>query len=609
MIMDFQYSPATATIAAGGMVTWTNHDSAPHTVTAADGSFDSGMMRTGGTWSRTFATPGVYSYRCDYHPEMVATVVVLAPGATAPPAGTPTTVAGGGSGGGQATTLPPAGSGGGSTGGGGGSTGGGASLPTTGSVAIAGNAFTPATITVAVGGTITWTNNDAVPHTVTADDDSFDSGIMRKGVTWSKTFSAPGTYTYFCTLHPEMRGTVVVATPDDPAPAVVTGGGSNNARATSTGGGGAVGSAASGSSAGGATAAGSATVTMANNQFSPVSVEVGLGGVVVWTNTDTIPHTVTADDASFDSDIMLPGDTFSHRFETAGTVSYRCTLHTGMTGQVVVSELPADAAAAAAASAGAIESGASDVAVPAESPDRVISITGDTFPAVTVLAAGHSVTWRNDDTVTHVVKALSGEFESDDLATGAEFTFTFDEPGVHPYTCDLHRHMGGTIIVMPADDVDLANSPTVAVTDTGFEPANLTVHQGTTVVWAFGGKLPHTVTADDGSFDSGVLDPGATFTFTFDELGEFGYTCVLHPAMIGTITVVPADEAIDAAGDESSTDAAAAPPTGSERDEPDSGGIGSPILVGLGVGGGLFLSVLVALGVALISRKSEHAFA
>jgi plastocyanin len=49
--------------------------------------------------------------------------------------------------------------------------------------------------------------------------------------------------------------------------------------------------------------------------------------------------------------------------------------------------------------------------------------------------------------------------------------------------------------------------------------------------------VQHSATAGDGSFDSGVLSPGATFTRTFDEAGTFAYGCVIHPTMTGTIVV------------------------------------------------------------------------
>ncbi len=57
---------------------------------------------------------------------------------------------------------------------------------------------------------------------------------------------------------------------------------------------------------------------MGGNQFQPSSVSIGTGGSVTWTNTDSVPHTVTADDGSFDSGIMMPGDTFTRTFDRAG---------------------------------------------------------------------------------------------------------------------------------------------------------------------------------------------------------------------------------------------------------------------------------------------------
>ncbi|HET6622735.1 MAG TPA: cupredoxin family copper-binding protein [Candidatus Saccharimonadales bacterium] len=74
-------------------------------------------------------------------------------------------------------------------------------------------AFSPATITIKAGTTVTWTNRDSVNHTVTSDDGSaikFDSGDMAQGQTYQFTFDQPGTYNYHCTPHPFMRGTVVV---------------------------------------------------------------------------------------------------------------------------------------------------------------------------------------------------------------------------------------------------------------------------------------------------------------------------------------------------------------------------------------------------------------
>jgi len=74
------YTPVTVTVVLGAnnTVVWTNNDSSPHTVTANDGSFTSGNLAPGQTYSFTFTAPGTYTYHCTYHPWMVATVIVKA---------------------------------------------------------------------------------------------------------------------------------------------------------------------------------------------------------------------------------------------------------------------------------------------------------------------------------------------------------------------------------------------------------------------------------------------------------------------------------------------------------------------------------------------------
>jgi len=80
------------------------------------------------------------------------------------------------------------------------------------SVQMANFAFAPASITVKVGDTITWTNQDSAPHTVTTTSGprSLNSPYLPKGQSWSYTFTVPGTYQYYCTVHPDMRARVIV---------------------------------------------------------------------------------------------------------------------------------------------------------------------------------------------------------------------------------------------------------------------------------------------------------------------------------------------------------------------------------------------------------------
>ncbi len=72
------------------------------------------------------------------------------------------------------------------------------------------NYFTPASITVQVGDTVTWTNGSGVPHTVTSDGGLFDSGTLQSGTVYSRTFISPGTYSYHCNIHSGMTGVITV---------------------------------------------------------------------------------------------------------------------------------------------------------------------------------------------------------------------------------------------------------------------------------------------------------------------------------------------------------------------------------------------------------------
>jgi plastocyanin len=70
--------------------------------------------------------------------------------------------------------------------------------------------FAPGTITVNVGDTVKWTNDGPTAHTATADDDSFDTGILQEGESGTATFDTEGSFSYICTPHPFMKGTVEV---------------------------------------------------------------------------------------------------------------------------------------------------------------------------------------------------------------------------------------------------------------------------------------------------------------------------------------------------------------------------------------------------------------
>jgi plastocyanin len=175
-------------------------------------------------------------------------------------------------------------------------------------------------------------------------------------------------------------------------------------------------------------------------------------------------------------------------------------------------------------------------------------------PAQVTIPTGTAVTWSNDDSVPHTVTSSDGVFDSGIFDPGANFTWTFDQPGSFPYACQLHPQMQGTVIAEgeavasaspapanqgePESQAAQAAAPAesaVSIVDFAFEPATLDVAAGATVVWTNDGQAPHTVTGDFA--DSGILEPGQTFSYTFAESGEQSYACAIHPQMTGTIRV------------------------------------------------------------------------
>src|SRR5215203_7334437 len=98
------------------------------------------------------------------------------------------------------------------------------------------------------------------------------------------------------------------------------------------------------------------------------------------------------------------------------------------------------------------------------------------------------------------------------------------------------------IAIAQGQDQDMQPAPSqdvvsVSIRDNYFDPAYIAIESGTTVTWTNDGQMPHTVTADDGSFDSEELNPGDSYTLTFSGSGTVQYYCEVHPWMVGSVTV------------------------------------------------------------------------
>ena len=106
---------------------------------------------------------------------------------------------------------------------------------------------------------------------------------------------------------------------------------------------------------------------------------------------------------------------------------------------------------------------------------------------------------------------------------------------------------GQGVVVVPTTEISTIDI--LLIEDNYFEPTDALVEPETTLMWVNHGQEQHTVTADDGQFDSGVLNPGDSFLTTVEGSGTLTYHCTLHPEMMGSITV-----ASPAAGDDATTE-------------------------------------------------------
>ncbi len=195
------------------------------------------------------------------------------------------------------------------------------------------------------------------------------------------------------------------------------------------------------------------------------------------------------------------------------------------------------------------------LAPPRPAPKRnkmTITITDDTFtPNLLTVSPGVTVVWQNQGRSPHTVTAVSGAFDSQQIAPGGSFEQTFTEVGTVPYFSLFDGDtsgggMAGTIIVA---DPSAAAAPTpgaqaaqhtaralatgsdafpVVIKDNAFTPSQLAVPVGATVVWTHRGQRTHTVTADAGTFRSQALGGGARFKQTFDRPGTYRYYCEIH---------------------------------------------------------------------------------
>ncbi|MHB8753318.1 MAG: cupredoxin domain-containing protein, partial [Aggregatilineales bacterium] len=231
------FAPAELSITTGTTVHFVNADTKVHTVTADDGSFDSGDLKPGAFFDHTFTQPGDIRYYCAYHGDkggvgMAAIMHVTgaalpastqnATSAPVKPAATSAATMDMGTSAATSPAQPAATSGATQAG-----TSQAAQAGQTVTVSMTDDNFTPAELTIAPGTTVHFINNGKHKHTVTADDDSFDSGQLTTGKTFDLTLTKVGDVPLYCANHGDKGGVgmsmVIHVTGPGAAPAATSG--------------------------------------------------------------------------------------------------------------------------------------------------------------------------------------------------------------------------------------------------------------------------------------------------------------------------------------------------------------------------------------------------
>jgi plastocyanin len=279
-IVDFDFSPRTLTVEAGTKVTWTNTGERPHTATDRGGTFDTRPIAPGASAEVTLSTPGTYFYFCRINPAKMNGVLTVEPGADEP----------------RTTRVQAVDPG------------------------FTGDKlrFDPDELTVAAGTTLLVANVGGKPHSLTADDGSFDTGIIDPGAEGGRfagknasvTLNQAGTFKFHCEIHPAaMKGTITVT-----------------------------GQAAASGPAQASAGPREVDVGAVDFAFEPKDASVAAGGKVTVTNRGQAPHTMTLDDVQLDTGTIAPGASAELTAPDApGSYSYRCTVHPArMRGVLVV---------------------------------------------------------------------------------------------------------------------------------------------------------------------------------------------------------------------------------------------------------------------------------
>jgi plastocyanin len=223
-----------------------------------------------------------------------------------------------------------------------------------------------------------------------------------------------------------------------------------------------------------------------NPDYDPDPITISQGDGVQWANEDNTPHTVTSrQEGVFDSGLINPADAWILNSAEIAPAEYEyyCTLHPFMVATLVVSN---------------------GAAPPSQSSENDTATQGAVINNQSGTSANNTAAGNNTAAISNSPPA-SGSVTTVSIPVGAS----------------------------------------VPTNGQFYEPNNVDTSVGSMVTWVNDDTAPHTVTSGivennrptpDGSFDSGIINPGDSFPFVFDKAGEYPYYCTIHPFMTGKVT-------------------------------------------------------------------------
>ena len=284
--------------------------------------------------------------------------------------------------------------------------------------------------------------------------------------------------------------------------------------------------------------------------YSPNPASVSIGSTVTWDNIDSTPHTATADDGSFDTGIINGGSSGSIVVSTnsgVNTIPYHCSVHPEMRG--ILQVIPSSSVPSSNITL-------LNTPVTATNNSNTSTNSSDNNIAIQNLQQEIVDLQRMVDELQQALMALQLSALQDGNTTvpisndnDTASTSIREEPQQQsipmptqqiPQSQQQQQRQNQTVSIVPGSST-LINS-------SGFQPDPIQLQVGDTVTWVNDDLQPHTVTSGsngvpDNKFNSSpnfnpLMTPSATFSHTFQEAGEYPYFCLLHPNMVGTVSVV-----------------------------------------------------------------------